>query len=131
MTIALTGATGQLGRLAIQFLLDRGVPATDVVAIGRDVAKLDDLAARGVQVRQADYDQPATLTPALAGVEKLLLVSGSEIGRRLAQHTAVIEAARAAGVDLLVYTSSPNADTASYSIAAEHRATERALAESG
>jgi len=131
MIIAVTGATGQLGRLAVQFLLDRGVAATDVVAIGRDVAKLDDLAARGVQVRRADYDQPETLTPALAGVEKLLLVSGSEIGRRLAQHTAVIEAARAAGVDLLVYTSSPNADTASYSIAAEHRATERVLAESG
>jgi NAD(P)H dehydrogenase (quinone) len=131
MTIAVTGATGQLGRLVVTALLERGVPAGDVVALGRDTAKLDDLAARGVQVRRADYDAPATLGPALEGVDSLLLVSASEVGRRLPQHTAVIEAAQAAGVGLLVYTSAPNADTAAYTIAQEHRATEQLLADSG
>jgi NAD(P)H dehydrogenase (quinone) len=129
--LAVTGATGHLGRLVVESLLDRGVPASDVVAIGRDTARLDDLAARGVTVRRADYDEPATLDPALAGVERLLLVSGSEVGRRLPQHTAVVEAAQRAGVSLLVYTSAPNADTAAYTIAQEHRATEELLAASG
>jgi NAD(P)H dehydrogenase (quinone) len=131
MTIAVTGATGHLGRLTVEALLERGVAAADVVALGRDTAKLDDLAARGVQVRRADYDDPTSLATALAGVDRLLLVSGTDLGRRVAQHTAVIEAARDAGVELLAYTSSPNADTASYSIAQEHRGTEEALAGSG
>jgi len=131
MTIAVTGATGQLGHLALDALLDRGVDAGGIVALGRDTARLEDLSARGVQVRRADYDDPATLGPALEGVDTLLLVSGSEIGKRLPQHTAVIEAARAAGVGLLVYTSAPNADTAAYTIAQEHRATEQVLADSG
>ena len=131
MTIAVTGATGQLGRLVLDALLDRGVDAGGIVALGRDTARLEDLSARGVRVRRADYDDPATLGPALEGVDTLLLVSGSEIGKRLPQHTAVIEAARAAGVGLLVYTSAPNADTAAYTIAQEHRATEQVLADSG
>jgi NAD(P)H dehydrogenase (quinone) len=131
MTIAVTGATGHLGRLAVEALLERGVAAADIVALGRDTARLDDLAARGVQVRRADYDDPASLTAALAGVDRLLLVSGTAFGRRVAQHSAVIEAAREAGVGLVVYTSSPNADTASYTIAQEHRGTEQALAASG
>lgn len=130
-TLAVTGATGHLGRLAVEALLERGVAAADVVALGRDITRLDDLAARGVQVRRADYDDAASLASALAGVDRVLLVSGTEFGRRVAQHTAVIEAARDAGAELLVYTSSPNADTASYSIAQEHRGTEEVLASSG
>lgn len=130
-TIAVTGATGQLGRLVLAALLERGVPAADLVALARDTAQLDDLADRGVQVHHADYDEPATLAPALAGVGTLLLVSSPAVGSRVPQHAAVIEAARTAGVGTLVYTSAPNADTAAYAIARDHRATEQALADSG
>lgn len=129
-SITVTGATGQLGRLVIESLLARGVPAGEIVALGRDLSKVEDLAGRGVQVRHADYDDPATLAPALAGATRVLLVSASDPGRRAAQHQAVIEAAEAAGVEQLVYTSAPNAGTASYSIAEDHRATEALLAES-
>ena len=98
---AITGASGQLGRLVIQQLIARGVPAGQIVALVRTPAKAADLAALGVQLRTADYSQPATLGPALAGVQRLLLVSSSEIGQRLPQHQAVIDAARAAGVALI------------------------------
>ena len=130
-TYAITGATGHLGRLAVHDLLARGVPASDVVALVRTPAKAADLAGAGVQVREGDYDRPQTLTTALAGVDRLLLVSGSEIGRRLPQHQAVITAAAAAGVSRIVYTSLLGADTTSLPIAAEHVATEQALAASG
>lgn len=128
---AVTGATGHLGRLAVSSLLDRGVPATDVVAVVRDSGKAADLAARGVQVRVADYDDPAALTAAFADVERLLFVSGSEVGRREAQHRNVVEAARAAGVRRIVYTSIARADTNSTPLAVEHRLTEQLLRESG
>jgi len=130
MSIVVTGATGQLGRLVVDSLLERGVPAPEIVALGRDLSKAEDLSARGVQVRHADYDDPATLGPALAGATRVLLVSASEPGRRFAQHRAVVEAAEAAGVEELVYTSAPNADTAAYAIAEDHRATEALLADS-
>lgn len=126
-TYAVTGATGHLGRLAIEDLLSRGVPATEIVAVARGAGRLADLAARGVEVREADYDRPETLPAALAGVRRLLLVSGSEPGRRVPQHTAVIEAARAAGVERIAYTSILRADTTGNPLAAEHLATERAL----
>ena len=130
MSIVVTGATGQLGRLVVESLLERGVPAPEIVALGRDLSKAEDLAARGVQVRHVDYDDPATLGAALAGATRVLLVSASEPGRRFAQHRAVIEAAEAAGIEELVYTSAPNADTAGYAIAEDHRATEALLADS-
>ena len=130
MSITVTGATGQLGRLVVESLLERGVPADEIVALGRDLSKVRDLAERGVQVRHVDYDDPATLAPALSGTTRLLLVSASDPGRRVAQHRAVIEAAAEAGVAQLVYTSAPNADTASYSIAEDHRDTETLLADS-
>ena len=130
MSIVVTGATGQLGRLVVESLLERGVPASEIVALGRDLSKAEDLAARGVQVRHVDYDDPATLGAALAGATRVLLVSASEPGRRFAQHRAVIEAAEAAGIEELVYTSAPNADTAGYAIAEDHRATEALLADS-
>ncbi len=131
MSIVVTGATGKLGRLAVESLLNRGVPAGEIVAVGRDVARIDDLAARGVVVRHADYEDPQSLTAALTGAEKLLLISASEVGRRLHQHRNVVEAAKAAGVGLIVYTSAPNAGTAGYTIALDHRATEELIAASG
>ena len=127
---AITGATGHLGRLALDALLETTSP-TQVVALARDPAKLADLAARGVEVRRFDYDAPQTLTPALAGIERLLLISSSEVGKRAPQHQAVIDAAKAAGVGLIAYTSILHADTSPMGLAAEHRATEAALKESG
>ena len=127
-TYAVTGATGHLGRLAVAELLARGVPVTDVVALARTPEKAADL---GVPVRRADYTDPATLPAALAGVDALLLVSGNEVGQRLAQHRAVIEAAKAAGVDRIVYTSLPRADVSANPLAPEHRATEELLRDSG
>jgi len=127
-TYAVTGATGHLGRLAVAELLARGVPATDVVALARTPEKAADL---GVPVRRADYSDPATLPAALAGVDVLLLVSGNEMGRRVAQHSAVIEAAKAAGVRRVAYTSIAAADRSANPLAPEHKATEEALQASG
>ncbi|GAB5375044.1 MAG: SDR family oxidoreductase [Acuticoccus sp.] len=127
MTIAITGATGQLGRLVIETLKAR-TDAGDLVALARTPQKAADL---GIAVRPFDYDAPATLAATLAGVDTLLLISGSEIGRRAAQHAAVIDAARAAGVDHIVYTSLLRADASPLSLAGEHVATEAALAASG
>lgn len=129
--IVITGATGQLGRLVIDQLLAAQVPASAIVAAVRDPAKAADLAARGVQVRQADYNQPATLAAAFAGADRLLLISSSEVGQRLAQHRAVIEAAQHAGVGRLVYTSVLRADTSMLGLAAEHRDTEALIRASG
>lgn len=128
--IAVTGATGQLGRIVIDALLKK-VPAGEIVAAVRTPAKAADLAAQGVIVRQADYSQPETLRAAFAGVDKLLLISGSEVGQREAQHRAVIEAAQAAGVGFIAYTSLLHADTSPLGLGAEHRATEALLKASG
>jgi NAD(P)H dehydrogenase (quinone) len=127
-TYAVTGATGHLGRLAVAELLARGVPADDVLALVRTPDKAADL---GVPVRHADYSDPSTLTTALAGVDALLLVSGNEVGRRVAQHAAVIDAAKAAGVGRVVYTSLPHADVSRSPLAPEHKATEELLRDSG
>jgi NAD(P)H dehydrogenase (quinone) len=131
MTIAVTGATGGLGRHTVEALLRNGLPAADVIAIGRRTGTLADLAARGVTVRQAAYDDPAALRAALAGADRLLFISGSEIGQRVAQHTNVIDAAKAAGVRFIAYTSVPRADTTKLLVAAEHRVTEAALHAAG
>lgn len=128
---AVTGATGRLGRLVIEELLSRGIAASDLLAIVRTPSKADDLAGRGVEVREGDYSRPETLPAALADVGRLLLVSGSEPGQRLSQHTAVIEAARAAGVQRIVYTSILNATDTSNPLAGEHQATEQVLRTSG
>lgn len=127
-----TGATGHLGGLAIDALLER-VPAGDLVAGVRDPDKEAAVAIRnkGVEVRVADYSRPETLTSALAGVDRLLLISGTEIGQLRAQHRNVIEAAKAAGVRLIAYTSLLHADTSPLYIAEEHRETEADLAASG
>jgi NAD(P)H dehydrogenase (quinone) len=131
MTIVITGATGQLGRLVVEELLERHVPAGQIVAVGRNVARLADLADRGVQVRSIDFDDPDSLQHAFAGAEKVLLVSGTAAGQRVAQHRNVIAAAKAAGVGLVAYTSIANADRAEMKLAAEHQGTEAALQASG
>ena len=127
MTIAVTGATGQLGRLTIAALTSR-LPADQIVALARNPANAADL---GVPARAFDYDRPETLEPALAGVDKLLLISGNEVGSRAAQHRAVIAAAKAAGVKEIVYTSLLHADKTPLSLAGEHVETEAMLAASG
>lgn len=129
--IAVTGATGQLGRLVVTGLLEAGVPAGEVVAVVRDPQKASDLADRGVQVRQADYSDPAALQAALRDADRVLLISGSEVGQRVAQHGNVLQAAQSAGVELLVYTSAPKADDSPLPLAPEHLATERLLADAG
>lgn len=129
--IAVTGATGHLGRLAVEALLKRGVAAGRIVAAVRDASKAADLAARGVGVREADYERPETLGPAFAGVGRLLLVSGNEVGRRAPQHENVVRAAKASGVGLIVYTSVLNADRSGLMLAAEHKATESIIRDSG
>jgi NAD(P)H dehydrogenase (quinone) len=131
MSIVVTGATGHLGRLVVEALLDRGVPGGQIVATGRRTETLADLAERGVVVRRADFDDPASLREAFTGAERLLLVSGSEPGRRIEQHGNAIEAAKAAGVRHIAYTSIVRADTSSLLLAADHRGTEELLAASG
>lgn len=128
--IVITGATGQLGRLVIDSLLKK-VPAANLIAAVRNVEKAKDIAALGIQVRQADYNQPASWNAALQGADKVLLISSSEIGQRTPQHRVVIEAAKHAGVKLLAYTSILHADTSSLGLASEHRETEAAIRASG
>ncbi|MEP9357468.1 SDR family oxidoreductase [Sphingomonas sp. KR3-1] len=127
MTIAITGATGQLGRIVIDKLKQR-LPADQLVALARAPEKAADL---GIEARAFDYDRPETLAPALAGIDTLLLISGSEVGKREAQHAAIVDAAKAAGVARIVYTSLLRADTTTLSLGTEHRATERLIAASG
>jgi len=128
--IVVTGATGQLGQLVIKALLKK-VPASGIVAAVRNVAKARDIAALGVQVRHADYTEPASWDAALKGADKVLLISSSEIGQRAKQHRTVIDAAKRADVKLLAYTSVLRADTCPLGLAAEHRETEAAIRASG
>ena len=130
MAIAVTGATGQLGGLAIEELL-KTQPADTVVAVVRDAGKAESLAAKGVQVRVADYTDRAALEAAFAGVDRVLLISGSEVGQRVPQHQNVIDAAKAAGVQRVVYTSAPKATDTDLILAPEHKATEEYLVASG
>jgi len=130
-TFAVTGATGHLAPLVIDRLLERGVAPSDVVALARTPEKAADLSARGVQVREGDYDRPDTLAAALTGVDRLLLVSGSEVGRRVQQHGHVVDAAAAAGVERIAYTSVLRADSTALVLAPEHKATEKLIAASG
>ena len=125
--IAVTGATGQLGRLVVEKLKQK-VPASDIVALVRSPAKAGDL---GVAALAADYDNPKTLVAALNGVDTLLLISSSEVGKRLSQHRNVINAAKQVGVKRIVYTSVLRADTSTLSLADEHRQTESELKASG
>ena len=128
--IAITGATGQLGQHVIETLL-KTVPASHIVAIVRNPAKATALSQQGITVRQADYSDEAAFTTALQGIDKLLLISSSEVGQRAPQHRNVINAAKAAHVKFIAYTSLLHADTSPLGLADEHVATEQMLAESG
>ncbi|ECG4924199.1 SDR family oxidoreductase [Salmonella enterica] len=128
--IAITGATGQLGQHVIENLL-KTTPASHLVAIVRNPKKAAPLSQRGIAVRQADYANEAALTTALQGVDKLLLISSSEVGQRTAQHRNVIQAAIAAKVKFIAYTSLLHADKSPLALADEHIETEKMLAESG
>ena len=128
--IVITGATGKLGQHVIASLL-KSVPASSIIAAVRNPAKAQDLAVKGVQVRQADYNDGASLDAAFKGATKILLISSSEVGQRAQQHQNVVDAAKRAGVSLLAYTSVLRADTSPLGLAAEHVITEAAIRASG
>ena len=131
MSIVVTGATGHLGRLVVESLLERGVDPADVVATGRSVERLADLADRGVRVEALDFDAVPESAPWLAAGDVVLLVSGSEFGRRVEQHAAVVDLAKRSGAARIVYTSAPAADDTTLALAPEHAATERVIRDSG
>jgi NAD(P)H dehydrogenase (quinone) len=131
MSLIVTGATGQFGRLAVESLLERGVPAREIIATGRRIGRLKDLADRGVTVRATDYADPASLRAAFKGATRLLLVSGSDPGIRVEQHRNVIEAAQRTGISLLAYTSIVNAPGSTLRMAGDHQASEALLTQSG
>ena|SRR5687767_12590609 len=126
--IVVTGATGHLGRLVIDELLKK-VDAREIVAAVRNPQKAADLKARGVDVRLADYDRPETLDAAFGGAEKVLLISGNEVGKRIEQHRAVIDAVKKSGARLLAYTSVLHGDASTIALATEHQATEKLIRE--
>ena len=129
-TLLVTGAAGNFGRIAVEELLARG--ATKVIAGTRDPAKLADLAAKGVEVRKVDFDDAASLPAAFAGIDRVLIISTDGIGKRVAQQVAAVEAAKAAGVKHIVYTSAPAArPNADAGLGVEHYWTEVAIAQSG
>lgn len=130
MSIVVTGATGHLGRLVVADLLARGVAAGEIAAVVRDADKAADLAAQGVQVRVADYDRPETVKDAFRAGDRVLLISGNEVGRRIPQHTAVVDAAAEAGVALLAYTGVLGGPEADFALADEHKATEAYILDS-
>ncbi|MDQ1646547.1 MAG: hypothetical protein QOJ50_2731, partial [Cryptosporangiaceae bacterium] len=129
--IAVTGASGHFGQLAVEALLARGVPAGEIAAVARTPEKIAGLAGRGVQVRKADYADPGSLDAAFAGVDTLLFVSGSEVGQRISQHTNVVSAAARAGIRRIAYTSIVNGERNHSLLAREHLATEATIRESG
>ena len=128
--ILITGANGQLGRLVVAALLRR-VNARQLVVLVRSAEAAQSFADQGIEARIGDYADTASLQKAVAGVDRVLLISSSEVGRRLVQHRNVINAAKAAGVKLLAYTSLLRADTSSLSLAPEHLGTEESLRASG
>lgn len=128
--ILVTGATGNLGQLAVKEL-SKKLPPTKIAVLARSADKAAPLAAQGISVRLGDYEDQASLDAAFAGISRVLFISSSEVGARARQHARVIEAARKAAVELVAYTSILHADRSSLALAAEHLATERALEASG
>lgn len=129
--IAVTGATGHLGKLAVDALLKQGAKPQDIVAVIRSKNKAQDLVSKGITIREADYGNVDALEKALQGVDKLLLISGSEVGQRVAQHTNIVNAAKKAGVKFIAYTSILKADESKMQLAKEHLATEKIIEASG
>jgi NAD(P)H dehydrogenase (quinone) len=131
MTIAIFGATGLLGGHTIDALLARGIAPGEILALGRNQDRLDQLAAQGLRTAQIDLDNPGSIAPALSGVTSALLISTGEPGRRLPQHTVAVTAAHEAGIGHLVYTSALQAPTTKLVLAAEHKATEEMITATG
>ncbi len=131
MPTVITGASGHLGRLVVDQLLATGTPPAQIVATGRDVNELNDLAQDGVTVRRADFADPSTLEDAFAGADEMLLVSTTTVGERFDHARHAIDAAARAGVSQIVYTSVVNASTAQMTLAGEHRRTEDYLRHRG
>ncbi len=127
MKIAVTGSTGHLGTLVIRMLKEK-MPAENIIALARTPEKASGF---GVEVRKADYEQPDTLNKALEGVDTLLFISASEIGKRISQHISILNAAKANNVKWIIYTSLLHAENSIISLAAEHRSTEQAIKDSG
>jgi len=125
-----TGASGQLGQKVVDHLATL-VPASDIVVLVRSDSAREAFEAKGIAARQADYENPEALRAAFDGIDRLLLISSSEIGKRAAQHRNVIEAAKAAGVGFVAYTSILNAETGGMALAEEHLQTEAMLRDSG
>ena len=130
MKIAVTGATGKLGQLVVNGLLKKG-PSDKIIAVVRDQKKAQPLVKRGAEARVAHYGDPVALKAAFSGVDRLLLISSSEVGKRTEQHKNVIDAAKAAGVKHIMYTSAPKATTTALVVAPEHKATEENILKSG
>ncbi|MEV5776742.1 SDR family oxidoreductase [Streptomyces antimycoticus] len=129
MSIVVTAASGQLGRLTVEALLARGVPASDIIATSRDVTRIKDLADRGVVVRRADFAEPDSLPAAFEGADNLLLISTTTVNERVANHRRAIDAAVTAGASLVAYTSMLRADMSTTALSPTHRATEEYLRE--
>jgi NAD(P)H dehydrogenase (quinone) len=131
VSTVITGASGHLGRLVVQRLLATGTPPAQVVATGRDIDSLADLAHEGVTVRRADFANPSALDDAFVGADAMLLVSTTTVAARFHNARNAIDAAARAGVSRIVYTSIVNASTARMTLAVAHRRTEDYLRESG
>ena len=131
MSLIVTGASGHLGSLVVESLLERGVAPEQIVATGRRLDALAPFAARAVRTAELDYSRPETIDAVLSAGDTVLLVSGSEVGQRAAQHQNVIDAAVRAGAARIVYTSAPHATTSELVLAPEHKATEEAILASG
>ena len=133
MSLVITGASGHLGRRTAELLLDTdGVDASDVVLVTRNPDTLSDLAARGATVRHGDFTDAASLPDAFAGATRVLIISTDKVGARVAQQQAAIDAAKAAGAQLIAYTSIPNpVDDNPAGVVPDHHATEEALKASG
>lgn len=132
MSIVVTGATGHYGGLVVKHLIERGTPAADIVAVGRNEQRLAQLASEyGVRTAPIDYDKPETLGKAFTGADSVLLVSGSTLGTRVQQHKNVVDTARESGVNLLAYTSVLDAEHSPLAVAPDHRATEEYIKKSG
>ncbi|MEU4426564.1 SDR family oxidoreductase [Actinoplanes sp. NPDC024001] len=129
MSIVVTAASGNLGRLTVEALLTRGVPASEIVATSRDISRIKDFADRGVEVRRADFAESDSLPAAFEGVDKLLLISTTTPSERVANHRRAIDAAVVAGASLVAFTSMLHADTSTTSLSPTHRATEEYLRE--
>src|SRR6267154_539060 len=130
MTYAVTGATGHLGQLVVKALAKQ-MPASQIVALVRDPSKASELNKFAGSVRAFDYDKPEALQSALEGITKLLLISSNAMGKRIAQHKSVINAAKAAGVELIAYTGILHGEKSPINLGKEHHETERLLKESG